>query len=192
MTSVVAALAMPPPLLTAALLHAVYLHGDFGTRMKRITPTKRAAVRDAGGDEAEALVYHYNALGWRPATIAALHDRLPSLAPIDRDGLVLRLADQVDIYATNDALYCNNLRHRVAFALDQGPTVAAIAEGLDLANVADVLRRAYDRCAQEWSAAAVVPSRWRDGVYVPRSYRIRPSVAAYQRLRGQLWSILGQ
>jgi len=189
--SILAALGSEPALIAAMVAHAVYLHGDFGTRLRRITASKRVRVRANLGSAAEELTYRYAGLDWRRSTIAALRDEIPTLT-VERQLLLMRLADQLDIYATRDVLYCDNLAQRVAWARDVGPLIVALADEVDRPHLADALRRAYSDCIASATGADPLAPAWRDGVRTPSSYRIRPSIALYQRLRGQVWAWLGR
>lgn len=191
-TGIVAALAVRPPLLIASLLHDIYLHGDFGTRLKRVGQRKRARVRQAVGDAVEELVYRYAALEWSARTIPAIGHRLPALDPLDRQVVLLRLADQLDIYGTTDALYSCNLAQRRELARDCGPVVVAMADDLGLPALSAALAGAYSQFSQRTLPAGLASPAWKDGVNVPRSYAIRPSIALYQRARAKVWVAVGR
>lgn len=49
-----------PEQVLAALIHAAYASGDFGDAGRGATPEKRAVVREAIGEAAEAIVYDYD------------------------------------------------------------------------------------------------------------------------------------
>src|SRR5260221_3591059 len=122
-TSILAALAVPTPLVAAMLLHAVYMHGDFGTRLRRISDAKRALVRRAAGDAAEEIVYRYTAFAWTTTAIPAVAARLAGFDLLERQTVLMRLADQLDIYGARDCLYCHNLAQRREVARTHGPSV---------------------------------------------------------------------
>lgn len=190
--STVAALAAPTPLVAATLLHAVYLHGDFGTRLRRVSADQRARVRRTVGDAAEEILDRYTAFEWTAGTISAVGERLPAFDEIQRQVVLMRLADQLDIYGTRDGLYCNNLAQRRNLAQTHGPVVVAMAEALGFPTLSAALARAYGEFGDLTPPAALASPPWRDGVIVPRSYRIRASIAVYQRARATVWRVVGR
>jgi hypothetical protein len=191
-TSVVAALGGRAALVGASLLHAAYIHGDFGTWRKRVVASKRAWVVETAGPEAEEIVYRYSALDWSGRGIPAIADSLAGRDALGRDAVLIRLADQLDIYGTRDVLYCANLEQRRTFARTLGPVVVGMAHELGYPSLAEALGLAYG----EMMAAVVAPTLtsppWPDDVIVPPSYRIRPGIALYQRNRAAIWRLTGR
>ena len=80
----------------AALLHAAYNSGDFGdgTRVF-VTAAKRRRVQRVIGVSAERLVAAYSRFPWSPVAVAALARRPVPFEGIERDVLVLRLANEI-------------------------------------------------------------------------------------------------
>ncbi len=79
--SILAALGAEPTTVAAGLLHAAYDQGDFGITRWR---NRRARVRLAIGDGAEALVWRYQELGWNDLAVARMRDGLDALTTIER------------------------------------------------------------------------------------------------------------
>lgn len=190
--SLLAALGVPAPLVVAGLVHLAYLHGDFGTWRKRVLESKRSLVRTAVGSVVEDYVHRYTRLDWSVAGIAALCDRLPQLDAFERDVVLMRLADQLDIYGGQDALYCDNARRRRAYARDVGTAVAALADGLGAAPLAAALTRAFDGVRDATVAAELEHPAWKDAMIVPRSYRIRRPIALYRAARSTVYRLAGR
>src|SRR5690349_1318442 len=84
------------PVVVAGLIHAAYTHGEFGDGWRSVTATKRAHVRTAVGPEAESLVDRYTSFRWRAEALPGLRAALPSLDALDRDVVLMRLANEVD------------------------------------------------------------------------------------------------
>lgn len=94
--SVLAAQRLPLPLVTAGLLHAAYVQGNFGDGPPGPTKRRRRRISDAVGEEAERLVARYATLPWTAGDLAAQRGRVASLDALDRDVLVVRLANEVE------------------------------------------------------------------------------------------------
>jgi (p)ppGpp synthase/HD superfamily hydrolase len=179
-------------LVIAGLAHNSYLHGDFGTWRRRTTPSKRDRVRQVIGADAEELVYRYTQLEWTDPSIARLREFAPSFDPIERSIVLMRLADQLDIYGERDVLYCRNVAQRRAYARDAGPQVCALAERAGFPVLAAALTRAFKGLLDSEPRMDVNAPAWPDGVIVPASYRTRPGLALYQTARARLYRLTGR
>jgi (p)ppGpp synthase/HD superfamily hydrolase len=102
--SILASLHAPIEIVIAGLIHAAYLHGDFG-RPAGITEAKRKQVRDAVGEKVEEYVARYDGFILSPQTTALLHDTLDGLSPMDRDVLLMRLANELEHQLDLGGLY---------------------------------------------------------------------------------------
>ncbi len=110
--SVLCALDAPATLLAAAVLHAAYIFGEFGDGREGVTPAKRAALREAVGEEIEDVVARYQALEWREGTAAAMNARADALSPSDVQVLLVRLANELEDHLDLGVLYCGNAQRR--------------------------------------------------------------------------------
>ena len=190
--SLMAAIAPPAPLVAATVLHAVYLHGDFGTFFRRIDEHKRARVREVVGETVEDIVYRYHVFRWMRATIPGIRDRLPRLGAADRNAILVRLFDQLELFGSRDTLFAHNAEKRQEFARDFGPTIASMADTLGVAGLSTALERAFAGVRDGRLPAALTVPAWREGVFMPPSYRVRPHVALYQNVRSRLWALTGR
>ena len=91
--SILAAVDAPPAVVVAGLVHAAYEQGDFGIARGR---TRRARVRAAIGDPAEALVWRYQTMPWTPADVRRLQADPAALTGTDREVALMRLANELD------------------------------------------------------------------------------------------------
>jgi (p)ppGpp synthase/HD superfamily hydrolase len=98
--------------ITAGLLHAAYIYGEYGTEEKGITDAKREKVQQAVGVETEELISKYTALKWNKTTIPAICDRLNTLDPTERQVLLIRLANELEDHLDHGVLYCGNAEQR--------------------------------------------------------------------------------
>jgi len=103
--SILASLHVSIEIVTAGLIHAAYLHGDFGGARKGISKAKQKQVRDAVGEEVEEYVARYDGLHWNPETMLRLHDALDELGLVDRNVLLMRLANELEHHLDIGVLY---------------------------------------------------------------------------------------
>jgi hypothetical protein len=101
--SILAALGAEPTTVAAGLLHAAYDQGDFGMTRWR---NRRARVRRAIGDAAEALVWQYHQLSW-DNLVARIQDGFDKLTTIDRAIVLMRLANELDDNLDLEMRYCH-------------------------------------------------------------------------------------
>jgi (p)ppGpp synthase/HD superfamily hydrolase len=104
--SILASLHTSAELIAAALLHAVYEHGDFGKGSKGISVEKRVQVKQVVGDQVEEYVTRYTALRWSSKTISPIQDNFRQLESIDREALLLRLVNELEDLSDLGVLYC--------------------------------------------------------------------------------------
>lgn len=80
----------------AALAHAVYDAGDFGSPVKGWTAGKRKQVRDAVGAGAEAIIADYYEIQWRSDTRLEILVRLDEIAESKRPALFVRMCNELE------------------------------------------------------------------------------------------------
>jgi (p)ppGpp synthase/HD superfamily hydrolase len=95
-------------LIATGLLHAAYEHGDFCTLMKGISPGKRSRLHRELGGEVENYVARYTALRWTETTIASIYEKFRTFDQIERDVLLVRLANELDDLSDLGVRYCNS------------------------------------------------------------------------------------
>lgn len=83
-------------LVAAGLLHAAYVQGDFGSDETGITDAKRKLVRDTVGEKVEEYLIRYTSFQWRSKSLPAIHESVETMGAIDRDVLLMRLANQLE------------------------------------------------------------------------------------------------
>lgn len=101
--SILGSLHAPAQIVAAALIHNVYQNGDFGDWRKGISDAKRQQVILAVGEDVEKYVARFATLQWNSATIPAMSEGLHALDPIDRDVVLIHLADHLELLV--DLLY---------------------------------------------------------------------------------------
>lgn len=186
--SILVSLHVPVEVVTAGLIHAAYLHGDFGGARKGITKPKRKQVQDAVGEEVEEYVARYDRtlLDWK--TIAVLRDTLAELSPVDRDVLLMRLANELEhnldlgglYYARSEKEQKGHQQHMERFA----PIMVDMAGKLGFLSLSAEMATVFNN-----SILAQVPfePRIRGNhtvayLIVPKSYRERFGVVFWRNL----------
>jgi len=177
--SILASLHVSVELVTAGLIHAAYLHGDFGGIRKRITEAKRKQVRDTVGDEVEDYVARYDRTPLNWETIVVLHDTLAELSPVDRNVLLMRLANELEhnldlgglYYVRSEKEQKWHQRHMERFA----PIMVDMAGKLGFPSLSAEMARVFNNIIL---AAVPVEPRIRSNHRVaylisPKSYRER-------------------
>jgi (p)ppGpp synthase/HD superfamily hydrolase len=141
--SILASIEQPPAVGAAGLLHAAYALGDFGDGRLGMTESKRTRVRDAVGREVEDLVARYTSFDWNRNTIPAIRERVGTLTPIERDVLVIRLANELEDHLDFGVLYCGNGEKRREYIRSPLNQSVDMARRLGLISLAGELDRAF-------------------------------------------------
>lgn len=183
--SILASLHVPVSVVSAGLIHAAYLYGNFGGAKEGITEIKRSYVKDAVGTEIEEYVEKYERMVWSPKNILLLRDALDELNPIDRYVLLMNLANELEHNLDLGALYFPDRDNWYRRHIERyGPIMMEMADRLGVPSLTDGMATAFVNLA---SAAIPVQPRMsgaHDGAYlvVPKSYRQQFGVVSYQKL----------
>ena len=164
--SVLASLHAPVELVTAGLIHAAYLHGNFGGLRKGISATTRTHVRLAVGAEVEEYVVRYERMPWNPKFFPLLRDTLDELSAIDRDVLLMRLANDLEHNLDRGSLYRDNWREYIQHA---GPAMVSMAEQLGFPSLSAEMASVFGDMV-----LAEVPVEARIRTSEPAAYLIVP------------------
>jgi (p)ppGpp synthase/HD superfamily hydrolase len=184
----------PIAMVVAALSHASYQEGDFPNSLEGMTPRKRKKLRAAIGAEAEDLVAAYTR-GSRSLTgIKASYARFHQMSPMERDILLIQLANELDDYRDLASNHAANAEERIEVIRQCGSQQAEMAEWLGRPELAQALRETYAA-----SIAASVPkpllSQFAYGYeIVPHSCDIRYNIRARRicvKIRNRLRRHLG-
>jgi (p)ppGpp synthase/HD superfamily hydrolase len=187
-------LRVPIQMVVAELLHAAYQEGDFPNSLEGMTPRKRKELQAAIGAEAEALVAAYT-VGSRSLTgLLASHARFKEMSPLERDILLMQLANELDDYRDLAGNHAANADERIAVIRQCGQHQVEMAEWLGRPELAQALRETYAD-----SIAAVAPppfvSRFANGYAIlPASCQTRWNILARRlgvKIRNRLRRHLG-
>jgi len=170
--------------VTAGLSHALYELGQLPAGMPGATPAMRAQVRRALGPEVEALVARYSMFEWDVQSLPALRARVPALSGMDRDVVLMRLANELDDHLDLAALYCANAEDR-RLRIGAGLRLAVeIAKELGFPELANSLDEAFDE-----TVTAKIPSALRTAH--PASFSVAP-LSSWRRRSARLRRILAE
>jgi (p)ppGpp synthase/HD superfamily hydrolase len=184
---IVATLRARAALVATGLLHAAYTHGEFGNGWRGVSDAKRARVRAAVGPEIEDLVARYTALRWAPATIPAIRARLDAMTALERDVLLIRLANELEDHLDLGILYLGDAPRRLRFMREDLPAAVEMARRLGHPGLAESLTAAFDQIER----AAISPVLRRSDAESFRlpfaSHRLRLRVAVSHLLARSPW-----
>jgi len=176
----------PTTAVIAALLHAVYQEGDFGTVAAGMSKSKRKLVRHAVGSEAEALIADYTRGSRSTDGLRETYARFENLAANERLLLKIQLANELDDYRDLAALYADNSALRLKKIMNTGKIQAEMAEKLGCAELARALRETY-RTTLGTTLSDSARSSHGDGYeIVPHACRLKLTVQA-GRLKARVW-----
>jgi len=178
--SILASLHTRIEIVAAGLIHAAYLHGDFGGATKGVSDAKRKKVRDAVGEKVEDYVNRYDRLPWGTReAIQTVDDHLADLGPIDRQVLLMRLANELEHELDLGNLYGNkseieqktHQRHMESY----GPMLVSMAKRLGAFRLATEIATASKNVAStRLPVVACIGTKHRGAYLVtPASYRQR-------------------
>jgi (p)ppGpp synthase/HD superfamily hydrolase len=184
---IIATLRARAPVVATGLLHAAYTHGEFGNGWLGVSNAKRARVRAAVGPEIEDLVARYTALRWAPATIPAIRARLDAMTGLERDVLLVRLANELEDHLDLGILYPGDVPRRLRFMREDLPAAVEMAERLGYPELAESLTAAFDQIER----AAISPALQRteaESFRLPfASHRLRLRVVVSHLIARSPW-----
>jgi len=180
---IVAGAGLPADAVAAALLHAAYIHGDFGDGVGGWSARNRSEVAGVIGPEAEALVFLYPNTAWGETAIRDLAAGRASLSERKRLVVLIRVANEIDDHLDHGIRYCEDFELRPFYDADGKQLVAQIAERLDCGSLADLWRRSLAANTAIERPAVLRREQAPRSVW-PRSYRIRLLARLRQLRRG--------
>lgn len=174
--SILEKLSAPVPMVIAGLLHSAYMTGDFGEAAATITSGKRERVTSAVGSNVEEYLLRFAQLRWWPKDLSSILASMDSLGSVDRDVLLIRLADDLDRYCDLGSLYMyRDTAEAREFIISYGETMVAIANKLDCPALSDALRRVFEETINARIPIFLRDLKWPESspVIAPASYRKR-------------------
>ena len=185
--SILAWLHMPVEIVAAGLIHAAYLHGDFGSIRMGVTEKKRKEIRKVVGAEVEDYVAKYDGLLWTPPRILIIRDTLDELDPVDREVLLIRLANELEHHLDLTALYFAGSESKQAghqrYIQRYGPMMIEMADRLGARLLAAEMQTVFNQIiTAELPIEPCIRSNHYAAYFVPsRSYRDSFSASAQRK-----------
>ena len=148
-------------------------------------------VTDAVGPEVEQYVYQFATFEWNQETIPASRDNLDTFGPIDRNVVLLHLADALEHHLDLGVLYFGDSERRRRWVDRNGPVVVEIAEKLGFPALTADLEIVFKETALAHIPVEIRSPSSRNGSFLiaPKSCRMRFSLsitAAIERLRSAM------
>lgn len=193
--SILSSLHVPAKVVAASLIHAAYANNDFGNGERGITDAKRKQIRSAVGEEVEEYVARYKALKWNEQNLTKISDRLDTLDSIDRNVVLMRLANELEEYLDLGLLYCGEGKYQ-QYSDRAGAIIIEMAQKLGFPTLAIALATVFEETHQ-----AKIPVEYNHQnsslLIVPKSYQrrlfpVRHQLSnGYRRLRSTIIRRLG-
>ncbi len=155
--SALAAVRARPAVVAAGVLHSAYDEGEWGNGWSGIAADRQREIAAAVGADAEDLVARYHRLPWTATSVAGLRARIDAMPEVERDVVLMRLANDLDDHMDLGVLYCldgdarrRDMRARRAACVEMadalgGPALrdelAAVFDAVDKGDVPAALRR---------------------------------------------------
>ncbi len=131
--------------IAAGLLHAAYIYGEFGTGVTGITPEKQERVRYYLGSQTEELIARYTFLKWNRTTIPLIYRRINRLESVERDVLLIRLANELEDHLDVGVLYCGNFEYRREYIKSSLYLSVDMARQLGFPSLANTLDSSFEK-----------------------------------------------
>ncbi|MEO8306278.1 MAG: glycosyltransferase [Betaproteobacteria bacterium] len=174
--SILGSLNVSAAMICAGLLHAVYSAGDFGDDRPGISDAKRQRVRSVVGETIEDYVCRYHDLHWTEETVRVVDDALDGMAAIDRDVVVIRLANELEDHLDLGILYSGDRKQVGPAGSHRFRRMIDMARRLGFPGLAEELAR-----AEEETATTTLPPQLRPPIVRNSSFPVAPQ--SLQRLR---------
>ena len=164
--SILAASGAREAVVAAGLLHAAYVFGEFGAGWMGPSPSKRKEIKGQVGPDVEELCARYTAFEWDEKTIPVILSSVGGMTALDRDVLLMHLANELEDHLDLGILYCRDAERRRRLAMARvGPTVG-IARAAGFADLAASLEREFNAAIA--GALPGAPTSPHDDVFVAR------------------------
>jgi (p)ppGpp synthase/HD superfamily hydrolase len=178
--SILASLRLPVQVVAAGLIHNVYWVGDFGDGNIGISKAKREKIRRIVGKEIEEYVNGFAARKWNKQTLTVIRDTIDTLDPLDRNVLLIELADQLEFHLDLGVLYCGEARQKLIEGLR--PIILEIADRLGFPILASELARLFKETASTEIPVKIRTNNTWGFVIAPKSYCKRLTIEFHDLL----------
>lgn len=175
--SILSAIAAPAELVAAGLVHNVYRNGDFGDYRKKITKSKRRRIRKILGEKAEQYAYRFATRRWNSEGLREMHKQLSEMQELDREVVLLYLADQLEKQLDLEILYRKDYEQRRQYYREFGPLLVDTARLLGHSILSHQLQEAFQA-----TLGSTVPAELRSRSSNQYSYLCIPESCRHKRV----------
>lgn len=184
--SILASLKTTKEVITAGMLHVIYPYGDFGDGTAGISVNKQQQTIAVIGKQAEEYVRQYTQFIWTWENLPQLQKCIPIMTPMERNVLLIRLANELEDNLDLGILYCSNAEVRQKENKLVGHLMVELASALGFPTLADELSTAFQasletRIFREFCHPGFAP---RDFAIAPQSYLLKPTIKFHRTLVG--------
>jgi (p)ppGpp synthase/HD superfamily hydrolase len=141
--SILASLNAPIQVVTAGLLHASYIYGQLATIEKDRFPNAKKQLSLTVGQQTEELIARYTQMKWNKYTIPQIGDRLKHFTDLEKQVLLIRLANELEDHLDGGVLYCGNAEQRRQYICSSLYLSVAMAEQLNYPQLAATLENTF-------------------------------------------------
>lgn len=143
--SVLAWLKLPAKVISAGLLHSIYLYGEFGCRdSKKIKLWMRNKIRNVVGEDVEDLIEGYMVYPWGAEILEKIHEKIDPKDERVKLIYLLNLANELDDQMDLGPLYCEAFIHQDFYYEKGARMMAAIAVKLGHLEFSQRIRATYE------------------------------------------------
>ena len=171
--SILAAQSVAIEVVLTGLLHAVYSFGG-SLEMKKVSSRQRARVNQVVGSQVEQYIAYYTELDWHEQTIPHIAERLPQMGDVERQILLVQLANELEDHWDLGVLYCRNLEKRLHYVRQYREIIATMALQLGFPVLAEQLDQVFQA-----TLSAQIP----DSIRSPHEYSYLVPTIPYWRYR---------
>lgn len=129
--------------IAAGLLHAVYEFGDFGDGSRGISTWKRTQLKQHLGQWLDLYVVKYTELRWNDSTITKIHSNLAQLELLERDVLLIRLANELEQSLDLEVLYRSDYQQKLNQVKFRSKLIVEIAFSLGYPMLSEQLNQSF-------------------------------------------------
>lgn len=146
---------MPAELIVVGLLHNAYGNADFGDGYRhKVTPRRRAQVRNTVGESIEGLLTRFNEFRILPSTLKKISRQIKHFDKTERQLVIVDFADRLEKYVDLGELYAADNQWVIGFDQVYRTELLDIAQQLDTPKLVDWLSETFDQMEQ---ARSVIP-----------------------------------
>lgn len=178
--SILSHLDAPLHVIITGLLHAVHVHGDFGGLSKSSPEARSHVLRAVVGEQVEQLLLAYTTLPWTSAFILNANQNLAQKTPLEKEVLLIRLANELEDSLDLGILFCPNRKARQNFMERCSSDMVSLATALGQPSLAGELKEAHRAILDfpDLESLPIACDNPRDHLVAPSSYQQRLLPAA--------------